>query len=66
MRSESVRGPSRHLVRRSGLVASLIGRLGSSAFRLSSRWGVDVAHGLVLLFGIGAKALVWGFFSQEV
>jgi hypothetical protein len=28
--------------------------------------GVDVAHGLVLLFGIGTRALVWGFFSQEV
>ena len=27
---------------------------------------VDVTHGLVLLFGIGTKALVWGFFSQEV
>ena len=30
------------------------------------RCSVDVAHGLVLLFGIGTKALVWGFFSQEV
>jgi hypothetical protein len=29
-------------------------------------FSVDVAHGLVLLFGIGTKALVWGFFSQEV
>ena len=29
-------GPKRHLVRRSDLVASLIGRLGSSAFRLST------------------------------
>ena len=37
--------------------ASLIGRLGSSAFRLSNRCSVDVAHGLVLLSGIGAKAL---------
>src|SRR3974377_515138 len=37
--------------------ASLIGRLGSSAFRLSTYSGVDVAHGLVLLFGIGTKAL---------
>jgi len=36
--------------------ASLIGRLGSSAFRLST-YGVDAAHGLVLLFGIGTKAL---------
>ena len=30
------------------------------------RFQTDVAHGLVLLFGIGTKALVWGFFSQEV
>ena len=37
--------------------ASLIGRLGSSAFRLSTSYSVDVAHGLVLLFGIGTKAL---------
>jgi hypothetical protein len=42
------------------LSASLIGRLGSSAFRLSHLCSVDVAHGLVLLFGIGARALpVW-------
>jgi hypothetical protein len=25
---------------------------------------VDVAHGLALLFGLGTKALVWGFLSQ--
>src|SRR5712671_3170319 len=37
--------------------ASLIGRSGSSAFRLSTRYSVDVAHGFALLFGIGAKAL---------
>ena len=37
--------------------ASLIGRSGSSAFRLSTNTSVDVAHGLVLLFGIGTKAL---------
>jgi len=42
--------------------ASLIGRLRSSAFRLSTfqtihHFSVDVAHGLVLLFGIGTKAL---------
>ena len=43
---------------------SLIGRLGSSAFRLSTDCGVDVAHGLVLLSGLGTKALVWGFLSQ--
>src|SRR6266404_1745715 len=28
--------------------------------------GVDVARGLVLLFGIGTKALVWGFLCQGV
>src|SRR5690348_5719161 len=37
--------------------ASLIGGLGSSAFRLSTSANVDVAHGLVLLFGIGTRAL---------
>src|SRR5512135_2963194 len=37
--------------------ASLIGRLGSSAFRLSTTAVFDVTHGLVLLFGIGTKAL---------
>ena len=37
--------------------ASLIGRLGSSTFRLSTHCSVDVAHGLALLFGIGTRAL---------
>src|SRR6478736_4078200 len=37
--------------------ASLIGRLGSSAFRLSTTAVFDVAHGLALLVGIGTKAL---------
>ncbi len=37
--------------------ASLIGRSGSSAFRLSTHYSVDVAHGLVLLYGIGTKAV---------
>ena len=37
--------------------ASLIGRLGSSAFQTIHRFSVDVAHGLVLLFGNGTKAL---------
>src|SRR4029077_9139912 len=37
--------------------SSLIGRSGSSAFRLSPHYSVDVAHGLVLLYGIGTKAL---------
>ncbi len=46
--------------------ASLIGRLGSSNFQTVRRCNVDVTHGLVLLFGIGTKALVWDLFSQEV
>src|SRR6187402_2448725 len=37
--------------------ASLIGRWGSSAFRLSICCGVDVARGLALLSGIGTRAL---------
>ena len=37
--------------------ASLIGRLGSSTFRLSTNASVDVAHGLAILFGLGTKAL---------
>ena len=41
--------------------ASLIGRFGSSAFQTIHHHSVDVAHGLVLLFGIGTKALpIWG------
>jgi hypothetical protein len=39
---------------------------GVKRFQTIHHCGVDVAHGLVLLFGIGTKALVWGFFSQEV
>ncbi|MGA9035689.1 MAG: hypothetical protein WB505_08790, partial [Pseudolabrys sp.] len=35
-------------------------------FQTIHRCSVDVAHGLVLLFGIGTKALVWDFCSQEV
>src|ERR1700731_1576672 len=39
---------------------SLIGGLGSSAFQTIRHHSVDVARGLVLLFGIGTKALpVW-------
>jgi hypothetical protein len=30
-------------------------------FQTIHHYSVDVAHGLVLLFGIGTKALVWGF-----
>ena len=39
---------------------------GVKRFQTIRHHSVDVAHGLVLLFGIGTKALVWGFFSQEV
>ena len=37
--------------------ASLIGHLGSSAFQTIHHHSVDVARGLVLLFGIGTGAL---------
>src|SRR5262245_33260219 len=47
----------RCLSRQPAMSASLIGRLRSSAFRLSTPDSVDVAHGLVLLFGIGTRAL---------
>ena len=46
--------------------ASLIGRLGSSAFRLSTNSGVDVAHGLSLLFGLGTKGPSIMGFEVEV
>jgi hypothetical protein len=39
---------------------------GVKRFQTIHHCSVDVAHGLVLLFGIGTEALVWGFFSQEV
>src|SRR5246127_408025 len=39
------------------LSASLIGHSGSSAFRLSTDCGVNVARGLALLSGLGTKAL---------
>ena len=48
--------------------------IGSLLFSKSAVWvkhfqaihhlSVDVAHGLALLFGLGTKALVWGFLSQ--
>src|ERR1035441_5838748 len=50
------------ILARDGLSASLIGRSGSSAFKPSittfqtiHHCSVDVAHGLVLLFGIGTR-----------
>ena len=39
---------------------------GVKRFQTIHRYSVDVAHGLVLLFGIGTKALVWGFLCQGV
>ena len=39
---------------------------GVKRFQTVRRCSVDAAHGLVLLFGIGTKALVSGFFGQEV
>src|SRR6202008_5165277 len=41
--------------------ASLIGRLGSSAFQVIRRFSVDIARGHALLYGLGTKALpAWG------
>ena len=42
---------------RRSMSASLIGHSGSSAFRLIHHYSVDVAHGLVLLYGIGTRAV---------
>ena len=39
---------------------------GVKRFQTIHQHSVDVAHGLVLLFGIGAKALVWGFLCQGI
>ena len=35
-------------------------------FQAIHRCNVDVTHGLALLFGIGTKALVWGFLCQGI
>ena len=40
--------------------------VGVKRFQTIHCCSVDVFRGLVLLFGIGTKALVWGFCSQEV
>jgi hypothetical protein len=40
--------------------------VGVKHFQTIRHGSVDVAHGLSLLFGIGPRALVWGFFCQEV
>src|SRR4029077_11787135 len=40
--------------------------VGVKHFQTIHQCGVDVARGLVLLFGIGTKALVWGFLCQGV
>ena len=60
MRLISARCPGSAVASRSDFtasVASLIGRLGSSAFRLSTTSSVDVGRGLVLLSGIGTRAV---------
>jgi DNA-binding beta-propeller fold protein YncE len=44
-----------------GTSASLIGHSGSSAFRLSTDCGVNVARGLALLSGLGTKPFHHGF-----
>src|ERR1017187_10678662 len=62
-------GQSRHC---NNLSASLIGRSGSSAFKPSittfqtiHHCSVDVAHGLVLLFGIGTRGpSIMGFENE--
>jgi len=56
---------SGHLDASSRMSASLIGRLGSSAFRLSTNSSVDVAHGLSLLFGLGTKGPCMGLFESS-
>jgi hypothetical protein len=56
----------RVLINRLAMSASLIGRLGSSAFRLSTNSSVDVAHGLSLLFGLGTKGPSIMGFEDEV
>ncbi|HEY3145526.1 MAG TPA: hypothetical protein VGJ75_04200, partial [Dongiaceae bacterium] len=35
-------------------------------FQTIHHYSVDVARGLALLFGIGTKALVWGFLCQGI
>jgi hypothetical protein len=40
--------------------------VGVKHFQTLHHSSVDVARGIALLFGIGTKALVWGFLSQEV
>src|SRR5258707_14583262 len=62
----SVMAQSGHLDASSRMSASLIGRLGSSAFRLSTNSSVDVAHGLALLFGLGTKGPSIMGFEDEV
>jgi hypothetical protein len=39
---------------------------GVKRFQTIHHYSVDVAHGLVLLYGIGTKALVWGFLCQGI
>ena len=40
--------------------------IGVKRFQAIHHCGLDVTRGLVLLYGLGTWALVWGFLSQEV
>src|SRR5437870_13362582 len=48
-------GPKRTRRERRSMSASLIGHSGSSCFQTIHHYSVDVARGLVLLFGIGTR-----------
>jgi hypothetical protein len=39
---------------------------GVKHFQAIHQSGVNVARGLLLLFGLGTKALVWGFLCQGI
>ena len=59
--------PSTHGTKRTSSNVRFSNRpFGVKLFQTIHRYSVDVAHGLVLLFGIGTKALVWGFLCQGV
>ena len=62
----SLLGPTSAVLQRQRHVRFSNRPFGVKRFQTIHHCSVDVAHGLVLLFGIGTKALVWGFFSQEV
>ena len=59
-------GRSRHFERAQTTSGSLIGRLGSSAFTLSITTVSMSLTGSCFSSESAPRALVWGFFSQEV